>query len=282
MKKFFVIASIIIVLILAIGGIFLWKAYQSYMTVEIIKYDPLLTIYLGGGGNSVVLVSPDGTEALVIDTKMGIAAKKLHDNLKAANISIINTHNHSDHTEGNNLYRALKIISGDYTHEQWNKAAGKSRFPDMVIKAGEERVIAIGDEKVHLQNMGMAHTWSDIIVYFEKRKLMVTGDLVFLNIHPVLRKDFGSNVSSWICALDVLSRRYDIKTLVPGHGSVTDKSAIMAMKDYFVSIGDATGNKDKQAILETRYKKYFSIPGMSNLSKTMAYIEDERKTIINN
>ncbi|MBN2144730.1 MAG: MBL fold metallo-hydrolase [Candidatus Aureabacteria bacterium] len=250
---------------------------QKTSGCEIIQYDPQLKILIGGGGNSIILTSRDKSSAIVMDTKKGDTSKEVKDNVDAENVTIINTHFHSDHTGGNDLFPGAKIISGDYTKEQWAEGAKNSRYPDETIKPGGEKLIRLDDETVHIRNMGRAHTFNDMVAYFEKRKLLATGDLIFLHIHPVLYPQSGAQVSSWIKVLDDLDKRYDVKTLVPGHGPVSDKTALLEMKDYFTSLSGAVGNPDKQAELKEKYKDYYSLPGMTNFDNTLAYIENEKK-----
>ena len=279
MKKVLLIVVLLIVVIIAVGGFYFWKIYQQFGKVETIQLDPQLTVYLGGGGNSIVLTSEDGSKALVVDTKMRSAAKKLRDEVKASQIIIVNTHAHYDHTGGNALYPTAEIISGAYTKEQWDDDSRKtSRYPDVVLKPGEEKVIKIGSETVRIRNMGRAHTWNDVVVYCEKRQLLVAGDLVFIDMHAALHAKSGANVASWIGVLDSLSKKYKIKTLIPGHGKISDQTALAVMKDYFVSIGDAIGKPDKQAELKKKYKDYFSMPGIFSFRNTTKFIEKERKS----
>ena len=279
MKKFLLILILLIVACLAVGGFYYGKIKQQFVKVETVQIDPQLTVYLGGGGNSIVLISEDGSKALVVDTKMKKAAEKLRETVKASDITIVNTHAHFDHTGGNSLYPSAKIISGAYTAEQWNNESKKtSRYPDVVLKTGEEKVINVGSEIVHVRNMGRAHTWNDVIVYCEKRKLLVTGDLVFIDMHPALYAKSGASVASWIGVLDSLSKQYEIKILIPGHGKISDQSALATMRDYFVSIGDAIGKPDKQADLKKKYQDYFSLPCIFSFRNTTKFIEKERKS----
>jgi cyclase len=279
MKKVLLIVVLLIVVIIAVGGFYFWKIYQQFGKVETVQLDPQLTVYLGGGGNSIVLTSEDGSQALVVDTKMKGAAKRLRDEVKASQIIIVNTHAHYDHTGGNALYPTAEIISGAYTKEQWDDDSRKtSRYPDVVLKPSEEKVIKIGSETVHIRNMGRAHTWNDVVVYCEKRQLLVAGDLVLLDMHAALHAKSGANVASWIGVLDSLSKKYKIKTLIPGHGKISDQTALAVMKDYFVSIGDAIGKPDKQAELKKKYKDYFTIPGIFSFGNTTKFIEKERKS----
>jgi glyoxylase-like metal-dependent hydrolase (beta-lactamase superfamily II) len=145
------------------------------------------------------------------------------------------------------------------------------------LKPGEEKVLKIGSETVHVINMGRAHTWNDVVVYCENRKLLVTGDLVFNQMHPAVIAKSGTQVASWINVLDTLSNKYQIKTLVPGHGPVADQNALITMKDYFVSVGDSINNKKKQTALKEKYKNYVTFPGMFSFNHTLKFIEQERK-----
>jgi glyoxylase-like metal-dependent hydrolase (beta-lactamase superfamily II) len=277
MKKVLLIIGLIIVIVIAAGGIYFWKSYQNFMKVEAIVYDPRLTIYLGAG-NSIVLTSEDGSSALIVDTKMRRAAETLKNYVKAKDIIIVNTHDHFDHVGGNALYPQVKIIAGEYTKEQWNQDSNQSsRYPDVTLTRGEEKILKIGSETVHIYNTGRAHTWNDVVVYLENRKLLVSGDLVFYQMHPAVLTKSGTQVASWINTLDALSRKYQIKTLVPGHGIVADQNALAAMKDYFVAVSDSVGNKDKQAAVKEKYKSYITMPGMFSFNHTLKFIEQEKK-----
>ena len=277
MKKILIIAGAIVLVVVVVTVFLGWQGFRNFMAVETVQPDPQLKILLGGGGNSIVLTSEDGLHALIVDTKMAGAAKTLRNCVSAGDVTIVNTHFHADHTGGNRLYPGATLIAGAYSQEQWKNGAGKNRYPDETVKPGEEKVLQIGSETVHVRNMGRAHTWDDVVVYLEKRKLLATGDIIFLDRHPVLFAGSGASVASWTAVLDTLQSLYDVTTLVPGHGRVSDKGAIAWMKEYFTSARDAIGDPQKQAALKEKYKYLFSLPGMSGLEKTIQFIEKERK-----
>lgn len=271
-RKLLIFGALVVAALTA-GGAYFWYIYFAVHTT---KYDPQLTIYWGGmTGNSVVLVSEDGSKALVIDTKAKDDAKYLRKNVTAKDVVIVNTHSHFDHTMGNSLYPEATIIGGAYSKEQWASASAGSRYPDQTIAPKAEKTIRIGSEKVHIYNAGMAHTWNDVVVYFENRQLLVSGDLVSNGIHPFLMSQYGTYVGAWITVLETLSGKYRIRTVVPGHGLVSDKRAINEMKDYFVQISDAVNNTNKLEELKKKYASYFSIPNLTGFDKTVDFIKDE-------
>jgi glyoxylase-like metal-dependent hydrolase (beta-lactamase superfamily II) len=277
MKKILKIGGLVLAILIVAGGVLTWVGYHNFMAIEVVHYDPQLKIVLGGGGNSIVLSSIDGARALVVDTKMGNAAKKLKAEVAAGEITIVNTHAHADHASGNILYPTAHVIAGAYTKEQWADAAGKNRYPDETVPMGREKILRFDSETVHLRNMGAAHTTNDVVVYLEKRKLLVTGDIVFASRHPVLFAQSGCNVGAWIRALDTLYNGFEVAVLVPGHGPVGDQKAIAGMKEYFVSIRDAIGNREKLDELKRKYANYASLPALASFDKTVAFIANELK-----
>ena len=241
-----------------------------------ITIDQNLTVYLGGGGNSVVLVSDDRRKAIIVDTKYLGAAKKLRREVASPEVTIINTHFHLDHARGNRLYAGAFVVSGQTNWKQWDFDTVHSARPDIALKPGEEMSFAIDDEVVHAVDMGSAHSPNDLVVYFEKRKLLVGGDLVWVDMHPVLL-DKNTNLRMWIDYLSILERDYDIETVVPGHGIVCGKEAISDMKRYFQSVAGAIGNRRKFRELRAIYSGYKTFPIFGNLNRTRWFLAKEAR-----
>jgi cyclase len=275
MKKIVFIVIAVIVVALVIGGGYFW---YSYFAVHTIKYDPQLTIYWGGmTGNSIVLVSEDGSKALVVDTKMEGDAKDLRDKVSVKDVIVVNTHAHYDHTMGNILYPKATIIGGAYSKEQWAADSKLSKYPDETIKPKSEKIIKIGSETVHIYNAGRAHTLNDTVVYCENRQLLVIGDLIFNGLHPPLFKESGAHVGSWIKALETISEKYAIITVIPGHGMISNKNIIAEMRDYFVQIKNAINDNVQLVNLKKKYAHFYSIPDMSGFDYTVNFIKTEQK-----
>jgi len=277
MKKILIVVVTFLAVLIAAAVIHLYPAYQWMVAVETVKMDPQLTVYLGGGGNTIVLTSPDGMRAIVVDSKMGSAAKKIKSLVKAPDVTIVNTHAHKDHAGSNSIFPNAKVIAGSYSKEQWDLESGEIRYPDETIKPGEEKIIKVEDETVHIRNMGRAHTTDDVVVYLEKRKMLVTGDLLFNKMHPAMLARSKCSSSLWVAVLDDLYKRYDVKTLVPGHGKITDKNAIIQMKDYFITISNAVDNPEKIKEVKEKFKDYFTLMFVSGFDKSVSFIRKEKK-----
>jgi cyclase len=239
-----------------------------------VSLDGNLTIRVGGGCNSVVLTSKDNSEALVVDTKWFRSAKELRSSITAPKITIVNTHFHLDHARGNKLYPSAQVISGETNWRQWDIDTGHSKHPDTILKPGQAISLEIDDETVHALSMGKAHSINDVVVYFEKRRLLAVGDLIFNNMHPVLL-DTNGNVTSWRGILDKLEKDFEIERLVPGHGKVCRKDSISSMKEYFSSIANAIYNPTELSKLRKKYESYRSFPVISGFGRTVHFMKKE-------
>lgn len=269
-----VLISIIILAFFIIKGVIF---YYTFTKVVVKQIDPQLTVLMGAGCNTAILVSDkeDG-DGLIIDTKFGKGAKKAHEiasKLIKGKITIVNTHNHYDHIDGNKLYTNATVIAGAYSKAEWSSPPSKIPFPDILIK--DKLRLKIGTETVIIKNIKQAHSSNDVIIYLKNREVLFAGDLIFNKIHPFLNKKSGTDSKLWINALTTMETDYTVKKVVPGHGDITDKSGITEMKNYFKNIRLALNDDDKLKDLEKQYKNYFKIPGLTSFRKTVAYIKSE-------
>ena len=99
-----------------------------------------------------------------------------------------------------------------------------------------ELELQVGDKKVHLIEVGPAHTLGDAVVWVPGDKTLFTGDILFKDAHPVI---WQGPVSNWTSALRRLLDM-DIETVVPGHGPLTDKSGLAEQLRYLEVIAKQT------------------------------------------
>lgn len=219
------------------------------------------------GWSNAGLIS-DGGESLLVDTLFDLPMTSemlasMRDAVPAAKRigSLVNTHGNGDHTFGNQLLEGSRIIASngcveDMKHrppEQyagWQKdwpsmgMAGKfwqevigSRFDFSGIRLTlptetfDHRMdLKVGDKEVQLIEVGPAHTRGDVLVYVPQDRTVFTGDIMFVGAHPAI---WTGPVSNWIAACDLMLG-WDVETIVPGHGPITDKDGVREFRDYLI------------------------------------------------
>jgi len=249
---------------------------NSTQQADVVSIDNQMKVYLRGGCNSIVLCSNDNQKAIIVDTKHFYGAKKLRAAISAPKITIINTHFHMDHARGNKLYPTAYVISGDTNWKQWDIDTSHSKHPDKILYPGESFLLRLDDELIHIVDFGKAHSPNDLIVYFEKRKLIAVGDLVWPNKHPVLL-DKNVNFELWISYLGRMISDFDIEIVVPGHGEITGKDSILKMKEYFGSITSAINSHEELKKLKHLYSNYSTFPIFGRFSRTTHIMRREIK-----
>jgi len=274
-KKILLWTGIILVIIVATFAIVLYPSFHSFFKTETIQMDKDLTIVKGGGGNSGILVTDSAI--VVIDTKMGKSAETLFNLAKEKaghkKIIVINTHYHGDHVNGNKFYTGSTIYIGNYDTSFILKEMKPEDMPTNFVR--DSLALNCGSEIVLLCNLGQAHTYEDMVVYLNNRKLLFSGDLVFNKMNPVLKKNGGADVDKWITALDIILNRWEIKTLVPGHGKPGGKELAEALKQYFIDMKTAAVNPDRESEIKAKYTDWTTMPMMASPDKTIQFLKNK-------
>ncbi|MFQ5626887.1 MAG: MBL fold metallo-hydrolase, partial [Methyloligellaceae bacterium] len=87
----------------------------------------------------------------------------------------------------------------------------------------------IGGRKLQLIEVGPAHTSGDLMVYVPDARTLFAGDILFIGSTPVM---WAGPVENWLNALDLILE-LDVETIVPGHGPITNKDGVRAVKSYW-------------------------------------------------
>jgi cyclase len=223
----------------------------------------------GGWGFSNAGLVTDGGEALLIDTMFDVPHTRamLEGFARASSAKIgtlVNTHHNGDHCYGNGCLDceivATEGAAEAMKHEtpkglaQFMKAApglgttgeyllhcfGDFDFDDCAVRAPDTTFTGslsrmVGAKRVDVIEVGPAHTGGDALVHSPADKTLFTGDILFIDGHPIL---WAGPVGNWIAACETIDAM-DVETIVPGHGPVTDKAGVRRVKDYLVHIRDA-------------------------------------------
>ena len=274
-KKIFIGIGSGLLVLLIIAGVILYPAIKSMVQTETVLIDPNLTLVLAGGGNSGIIVGDSAV--VVIDTKIMTNSKNLYALAKEKAgrkpIIVINTHYHPDHVGGNKYFKASRIYIGNYEKDFLQNNIDPENQPTEFVM--DSAVIDLGNETVHLYNLGQAHTMDDLVVYLSRRNILFTGDLIFNRVNPVLKKESGSKVSQWIRALEIILTHWGDSKIVPGHGGVGDRQMVVAMRQYFVDMTAAAKDPGKENELKEAYGDWSKLPMMSSPEKTIEYIRTE-------
>jgi glyoxylase-like metal-dependent hydrolase (beta-lactamase superfamily II) len=274
-KKIVLTAVIGVVVIIVIAAIIMYPSYRFFFHTDTMQIDKNLTIISGGGGNSGILVTDSAV--FVIDTKMGKNAEKLYNLAKEKAgqkpIIVINTHYHMDHVGGNQLYKGSKIYIGNYTKEFLKRKVKPEQMPTILVV--DSMIMNMGNETIMIYNLGQAHTFNDMVVYLKNRKLLFSGDLIFYNVNPVLKKESGADVDKWIGVLNRLLTSFEMNTIIPGHGKSGGKELITSMKTYFEDMKIASSNPDKENEMLAKYKDWRTMPKMASPEITISYLKEK-------
>jgi glyoxylase-like metal-dependent hydrolase (beta-lactamase superfamily II) len=88
--------------------------------------------------------------------------------------------------------------------------------------------LSVGDKRVELIEVGPAHTRSDILVWVPGDRTIFTGDILFADAHPLF---WEGPVVNWIAACKTVLD-LDADRVVPGHGPLTDCTAVERLLEY--------------------------------------------------
>jgi glyoxylase-like metal-dependent hydrolase (beta-lactamase superfamily II) len=94
----------------------------------------------------------------------------------------------------------------------------------------------VGGRRCQLIEVGPAHTSGDLMVHVPDAKTLFAGDILFVGSTPVM---WAGPVENWLKALDLILD-LDVDTIIPGHGPITGKDGVRAVKTYWEYMRGAT------------------------------------------
>jgi glyoxylase-like metal-dependent hydrolase (beta-lactamase superfamily II) len=234
--------------------------------IEVYPVRRNITVLEGSGGNIAVLTGKEGK--LLIDAGFTVSKPRIAsalDSLSADPITrLINTHWHIDHTDGNAWqHEAGAVITA---HENTKKHLATSTrvdgwsytFPPVPTGAlptttfGDAYRLHHNDTTLALTYYGPAHTDSDVSVAFEEADVIHVGDTWWNGFYPFIDYSTGGSIDGMIRATKRnLSVVTDKTIIIPGHGSVGNKSGLLEYYDMLVAIrGNVSKLKENGMSLE--------------------------------
>ena len=211
---------------------------------------------------------------------------------------IVNSHVHDDHWLGNDFFKKkfnATLIGPEGINTDF-KEGDKTRMYKMlpanaikgthIIKVDETpdkdiTTYKLGGEEFQVYAMPMkAHTAKDLFVYIPSRKVILAGDLI---MNGRVNSDRDGSVMGELMAIDMM-KKLDWEILAPGHGLITDKTAMDETIQYFTLMkervqaamedgADSTDITDKVKLEEFKDKAMYDILNARNVG--YAYDEFE-------
>ena len=227
----------------------------DFSKVEIKTTDLGDNVYMleGQGGNITVAIAKNAI--IMVDGQFA----PLHDKIRAA-ISIVsnlpikylvNTHFHGDHTGGNESFakdgativaeinvknRLAAGTTNGLTGAQTPPAAAGALPSKTYIGAFKIRLPGRTADLKHIAN---AHTDGDTYVWFKTANVLSSGDTFTNGRYPNIDFANGGNIKGMIAAADAYIKLTNTKSrIVPGHGPLADKAALIEYRSMLVTARD--------------------------------------------
>lgn len=224
-------------------------AATAKITIQPIRRN--IFVLAGSGGNIAVLTGRDGK--LLVDSGFAVSRQPISDALTSISRDpirhLINTHWHTDHTDGNEWLHAAgaAITAHENTRKrlavQTRVAGWDYTFPAVAKGALPATVFATGHEMRHngtrivLNYYLPAHTDSDISVSFTEADVVHVGDTWWNGAYPFIDYSTGGSIDGQIRAAETNLATLAAGILViPGHGPVGGRAELAEFRDMLLTI----------------------------------------------
>jgi glyoxylase-like metal-dependent hydrolase (beta-lactamase superfamily II) len=224
--------------------------------------------------NAAAQIGDDGV--LVVDTGTAALGEKILAEIRrlAGDKSIrfiINTHAHPDHTGGNvtvakagrsiiagnfvgqagaGAANAAKILAHENTLRRLSEAEGSQpaapseAWPTDTFFTRRNDVYFNG-EAVQMLHQPNAHSDGDVLVYFRKSDVIVSGDVYVNTTFPIFNLQQGGSYAGVIAALNRIieltvpkDKQEGGTFVIPGHGRIADEADLVEYRDMATIVRD--------------------------------------------
>jgi glyoxylase-like metal-dependent hydrolase (beta-lactamase superfamily II) len=203
-----------------------------------------VSVLMGSGGNIAVLPGKDGK--LLVDSGFSTSKAQIAEALATLGAeppkTLIDTHWHFDHTDGNEWMHAAgaTIVAHENTKKRLSTpqviAAFHANFPPAPAGAvptmvfSETDSLQTNNERIELTHYAPAHTDTDISVHFVNADVLHVGDTWFNGFYPFIDYSTGGSIDGMIAATKRnLDRAGATAVIIPGHGPLGDR---MVLAEY--------------------------------------------------
>jgi glyoxylase-like metal-dependent hydrolase (beta-lactamase superfamily II) len=247
------------ILLLTVTSPSLLRAQQNPPQITTVPVAGPIFMLQGGGGNIGVITDPAGL--FIIDSMDERSADPVRAALKALpggqRIRIlIDTHWHSDHTDGNKVFGPEAVIVSQQNVRsllaksqnmggQQTKPLPSGALP--IVTFSDKLMLYAGDETVRLVHYANAHTDGDTVVFLDRSKVVHMGDMFFNGLFPYLDVANGGDIDNWVRQLDaILSELPEGVKIIPGHGPVAGISDLKAFRQMLYDSAETVRKQMKE------------------------------------
>ena len=194
----------------------------------------------GAGGNIGVSAGPDGL--LIVDDQYAPLSDKIQAALKGLSEGklkfILNTHWHSDHVGGNEIFGAEAPIFAQ-TNVRKRMAVDQTVFGEKVpaspakalpvVTFDDALSIHFNGEEIQAIHFPNGHTDGDSVIFFTGSNVVHMGDEFFNGMFPFVDIGSGGSVEGLTKNIGKVLDRLpaDVK-VIPGHGPLATKEGLAA------------------------------------------------------
>lgn len=204
---------------------------------------------------------------LIVDPGMGLVsgeavAREVAKVSTNAEVYIVNTHFHPEHTTGDAAFPKAKILRAAAQQQDVDEMGSKwvvafaSRSAEMagILKGAtfrkpdrtfdKEMTLDLGGVSVRMVRLGPGHTRGDTVIHVPSDNVVFSGDLAMRNIFPAFATPQSSAIT-WLTSLDEIDK---LKTrhVVPAHGDLTDGSVTEAYRGFLKTLQTRVGELKRE------------------------------------
>ncbi len=213
------------------------------------------------GGSISVLTSPAGV--VMVDTGVAPLTAKVEAAIRKLSAQpiryVLNTHAHVDEVAGNEYFGKLgativareqvrdtmlhpKVPAGAAALEGRQARQARPPAPDAALPKltyASNMTLHFGDQDIQLIAVPRAHTDGDALMYFPGPDVIIAGDVLRAHEFPSIGRPDGGTLPGMLDALAKLIGLAGPGTkIVTSHGSVVDRSVVVAQRDLLLITRD--------------------------------------------
>lgn len=212
---------------LAVIGVWLAWSQTPRPPLTIEKATPNLYVIIGNGGNVAVFPTSEGV--ILVDDKFAQDGPEILAKVKTVSDKairyVLNTHQHGDHTGGNEALLAASAEIIIQKNARANMVTGKQPGLPRITYSDETQVF-LGGTEVDARHLGRGHTNGDAIVFFPSERAIHTGDLFVNGSTPFIDMANGGSIKEWDETIGKVLK-YDFDVVIPGHGPISKKADLV-------------------------------------------------------